>query len=55
MSLRWNLQTEMVKKTMIQTRSTDINKPVEYHEGFGMTPAPVLDCTGPIAMVINVE
>jgi len=55
MSLRWNLQTARVKKTMIQMRSTETSRPVEYHEGLVMNPAPVLDCTGPIAMVITVE
>ena len=55
MSFRWNLHTDRVKNTMIHATNTPKRRPVEYHEGFGIMPAPVLDCTGPIARVISVE
>ena len=55
MSFCWNLQIVKIKKTTIHVKSTPSRRLVEYHEGLGIKPAPVLDCTGAMLILISIE
>jgi len=55
MSFCWNLQIAKMKKTKIHKNSTPSRRLVEYHDGLSIKPAPVLDCTGAMLMLMSIE